>query len=186
MLKLMVVLAFAAAAGSWGCGDGSMEAGGVVGASPAGQGMMANGSAGVSLVGMAPAAGMQGVPVDTPLEVRFSAPMPSSMEVQMDLHLGDLSGPAVALGCVPSTDRTRLTCTPGTALRPGTTYVTHMGGGMGVGGYACGSDTSMMGGKWVMGGGMMTPTHGGMSWNGMGSWADGCGGYGMAFPFTTA
>jgi hypothetical protein len=43
-----------------------------------------------------------------------------------------------------------------------------------------------MGGQWVQGG-MMGPTHGGMSWTGMGpAWMASNGSYGMVFTFTTA
>jgi hypothetical protein len=44
-----------------------------------------------------------------------------------------------------------------------------------------------MGGQWIMSGGMMTGTHGGMGWGMMGrGWHNANGGYGMVFTFTTA
>lgn len=180
-MKRTIVVLVLAAAGSWGC-DASMGGGGM--GSPTRPSMPGNGTPGVSMVGISPAAGARGVPTDAPIVIQLSGPMPYGMPVQVDLHVGDVSGPVVGLGCAASGDRTRLTCTPSMPLRAGTTYVTHVGGGMGVGGLGCGSGTPM-GGQWV-GGGMMTSNHGGMSWSGMGSWADGCGGYGMAFPFETA
>ena len=184
-MRRFVVIAAVAAAGSWGCnGDGSMAGAGMMGASAAGESMM-NGPAGGSMTAVSPAPGTQGVSVGASIDIQFTAAMPSSMPIQVDLHMGDLSGPVVPMSCSPSGSRTRLTCRPLEPLRPGTTYVTHVGAGMFPGGSACGSVPSMMGGQWV-GGGMMSPTHGGMNWNGMGTWADACGGYGMAFPFTTA
>ncbi len=185
MRCIVLVASLLAAGGTWGCsGSDSMGGGHMMGASP-GQSMMGNAPSGMSMVGVSPAAGMRGVPVDTPIGILFSAAMPYSMQVQVDLHVGDTSGPLVPLTCAASGDRTRLTCMPLSPLRPNTTYVTHVGGGMGLGGLGCGAAMPMMGGYW-MGGGMMTPTHGGMSWSAMSSWADGCGGYGMAFPFVTA
>lgn len=178
---IVVVIGVVAAA----CGDGSM--GGSMMGSPTGQTTMMTGSiAGVSMVAISPAAGSGGVSPAAPIEIRFSGAMPSAMGFQVDLHVGDLSGPTVALACARSGDRTRLTCTPATPLQAGTRYVTHVGGGMTFGSSACGSLPSMMGGQWVGGGGLSTSTHGGMSWAGMAGWIDGCGGYGMAFPFTTA
>lgn len=187
MWKFVIVIAGVAAASSGCSGDGSM-AGGMMGPSSTGQTtMMTGGNAGISMVGVSPAGGSSGVASNGPIEVRFSGPMPAAMGFQVDLHLGDLSGPTVALACVASADRTRLTCSPATALQAATRYVTHVGGGMAPGSLGCGSNPStMMGGQWVGGGGMSTSTHGGMSWAGMGGWIDGCGGYGMAFPFTTA
>lgn len=191
-LGVGIVIAVVATASSGCTSDGSM-----MGPSSTGQtSMMPGGYAGIAMVGVSPAGGASGVASNGSIEIRFSAAMPAAMAFQVDLHLGDLSGPTVAMTCVPSADRTRLTCSPATALQAGTRYVTHVGGGT-AGSLGCGSSPStmmggqynsstMMGGQWVGGGGMSTSTHGSMSWGAMGGWADGCGGYGMAFPFTTA
>ena len=173
---------FAAALGV-ACGGGS---------SMAGSGMNGSGggaAAGAALMSVSPAGGTAGVPVGSPMTFRFSGAMGAGMEQYVDLHRGDLSGPAVAMTCAWSTDRTQLSCTPGSPLASRTTYALHMGGGMmSAGGMAVDYTTHGpgMGGQWIMGD-MMTGTHGGMGWGMMGSgWRNANGSYGMEFTFTTA
>lgn len=185
LIAAAVVLAGAVGCTSERTGEG--EGGGLLGAS--GTGMMGAVPGSMSMVAVSPVGGAQGVPTGASIDIQFAGFMPASVPGQVDLHVGDLSGPVVPISCLASASGTRLTCTPLDPLRRGTTYVTHLGGGTGLGGY-CGSMSSMMGGLWMgglwVGGGSMTGTHGGMGWSGMGSWADGCGGYGVAFPFTTS
>jgi hypothetical protein len=112
-----------------------------------------------------------------------------AMEQYVDLHVSDLSGPEVAMGCSWSADQTLLTCTPASPLAPHTTYAIHLGGGMmSAGGSPVDYTTygPAVGGQWIMGG-MMTGTHGGMPWGMMGNgWKNANGSYGMVFTFTTA
>lgn len=174
------------AVASAGCGGDGSVGGNMMGPSSASQASMMGGGPSTWIVGMSPAGGSSGVGTSGSIEIRFSAAMPAGSGFQVDLHLGDLSGSTVALACVAAADRTGLTCKPATPLQPGTRYVTHVGGGMTAGNGSCGSGSSMMGGLWIGAGGMSAATHGGMSWGSMGGWGDACGGYGMAFPFTTA
>lgn len=146
-------------------------------------------SAGAAFMSMLPAGGATGVAASSPITIRFSGAMGAGMEQYVDLHMGDLSGPEVAMSCAFSTDRTLLTCTPGSPLASRTTYAVHLGGGMMSAGGAQLDYTTHgpgMGGQWIMGG-MMTGSHGGMGWGMMGDgWRNANGSYGMVFSFTTA
>ncbi|HET7295290.1 MAG TPA: Ig-like domain-containing protein [Vicinamibacteria bacterium] len=141
------------------------------------------------LMSVTPQGGASGVPVSSPMVLRFGAAMGAGMEQYVDLHVGDLGGPTVPLSCGWSGDRTTLTCTPQAPLSHLTTYVLHVGGGMTT---QTGQPLDfaqhgpMMGGQWVMGG-MMGASHGGHPWGTMGpGWRNANGSYGMAFTFTTA
>jgi hypothetical protein len=144
---------------------------------------------GAAFMSVSPAGGAIGMAVGSPITFRFSSAMGAGMEQYVDLHMGDLAGAEVAMGCAWSADRTLLTCTPGSPLAPRTTYAIHLGGGMmSSGGVAVDYATHGlgMGGQWIMGG-MMTGTHGGMGWGMMGGgWRNANGSYGMVFTFTTA
>ena len=145
-------------------------------------------AAGVAFMSVSPAGGATGMAVGSPMTFRFTGAMGAGMEQYVDLHMGDLSGAEVAMSCAWSTDRTQLTCMPGSPLASRTTYALHLGGGMMSGGGAAVDYTAGlgMGGQWIMGG-MMTGTHGGMVWGTMGSgWHNANGSYGMVFTFTTA
>lgn len=161
-----------------------------------GRGMMRSGmngsggtSAGAEFLSTSPVGGATGVASTAPITFRFSHAMAAGMEQYVDLHVGDLSGPEVAMSCAFSGDRTLLTCLPGSPLAPRTTYAVHLGGGMTSAGGTPLDYTSQgpgMGGQWIMGG-MMTGSHGGMSWGMMGNgWRNANGSYGMVFTFTTA
>ena len=144
---------------------------------------------GAEFMSVAPLGGSTGVPTSTSITLRFGVGMAGGMEQYVDLHVGSIAGPVVPMGCTWSSDRTTLTCTPGSPLGPRTTYVFHVGAGMmtqagqpiDYGRYGPG-----MGGQWLMDG-MMGPTHAGGPWGMMGpGWHGSNGSYGMEFPFTTA
>ena len=147
------------------------------------------GPGGAAFMSVAPTAGAASVALGSPITFRFSGAMGAGMEQYVDLHMGDLSGPGLAMSCAWSTDRTLLTCTPGSPLASRTTYAIHLGGGMvSAGGMAADYTTygPGLGGQWIMGN-MMTGTHGGMGWGMMGGgWRNANGSYGMVFTFTTA
>ena len=165
--------------------------GGSSGQNMMGSGMNGSGgtSAGAAFMSMSPAGGATGVAAGSPITFRFSGAMGAGMEQYVDLHMGDLSGAEVAMTCAFSTDRTLLTCMPGSPLASRTTYAVHLGGGMmSAGGTPLDYTTygPGMGGQWIMGG-MMTSSHGGMGWGMMGNgWRNANGSYGMVFSFTTA
>jgi len=175
--------ALLAAALAAGCGGGSSNM--------MGSGMNGSGgsSSGVNFMSVSPSSGMAGVAAGSSMTFRFSGAMGAGMEQYVDLHMGDLSGPVVPMGCAWSGDRTTLTCTPAAPLASRTTYAIHLGGGMmSAGGVAVDYATygPAMGGQWIMGG-MMTSNHGGMGWGMMGNgWRNANGSYGMVFTFTTA
>jgi hypothetical protein len=155
-----------------------------------GSGMMGGtGAVGAAFMSVFPQGGMLGVMTTTPLSFRFGGPMAPGMEQYFDLHMGGLDGPVVPMSCGWSADRTTLTCNPAAPLQPRTSYTIHMGGGLtDANGRPAGYDTygPMMGGQWIIGG-MMTGSHGGMSWGMMGNgWRHANGSYGMVFTFTTA
>ena len=166
------------------CGGGNDTMGPGMGGSGGG-----GASAGVAFMSVSPAAGATGVAVGSPIVFRFSGAMGAGMEQYVDLHVGDLSGAELAMGCSLSADRTQLSCTPASPLVPHTTYAIHLGGGtMSARGTLVAYTTygPGAGGQWIMGG-MMTGTHGGMAWGMMGSgWRNPNGSYGMFFTFTTA
>lgn len=175
ILKLMVVALPMLAAGCGSDADMMTGPGGLPGA-------------GTMLLSVTPAGGATGVPTNSTMVLRFSAPMASGMEPFVDLHSGGLEGPIIAMRCDFSADRTTLTCAPGAALAPRTIYTLHVGGGMrdsfgrtiDMGQYGAG-----MSGQWIMGS-MMGSSHGGSAWGMMGgNWQGTNGSYGMAFQFTT-
>ena len=172
--------AFLAAVLAGACGGGS---------STMPSGMGGDGGAGAAFLSESPAAGTTGVATSTSITFRFSGAMGAGMEQYVDLHMGDLSGAEVAMGCTWSADRTVLTCTPASPLAAHSTYAIHLGGGMmSAAGVAVDYTTygPGAGGQWIMGG-MMTGSHGGMAWGMMGSgWRNPNGSYGMVFTFTTA
>jgi len=146
-------------------------------------------AAGVAFMSVSPVAGATAIPAGTAITFRFSGAMGVGMEQYVDLHVGDLSGPEVAMGCAWSAGRTLLTCTPASPLASHTNYAIHLGGGM-MSGAGTAVDYTTYGpadgGQWIMGG-MMTGSHGGMGWGMMGSgWRNANGSYGMMFTFTTA
>ncbi len=145
--------------------------------------------AGAAFLSVSPEGGASGVAVDSPITLRFSGTMGTGMERYLDLHVGDLSGPTVAMGCSWSADRTLLTCLPTSPLAPHTTYAVHLGGGMtSANGSPLDYTTNgpRMGGRWIMGG-MMSGSHAGAGWGTMGGgWRNANGSYGMVFTFTTA
>jgi hypothetical protein len=161
------------------------------GSSMTGPGMSGSGggtSGGTAFMSVSPAGGATGMAVGSAITFRFSGAMGGGMEQYVDLHMGDLSGAEVAMSCAWSSDRTLLTCTPGSPLAARTTYAIHLGGGMtSAVGMAVDYTAGLgMGGQWIMGG-MMTGTHGGMGWGMMGNgWHNANGSYGMVFTFTTA
>ncbi len=166
------------------CGGGNDTMGSGMNGSGAG-----STSAGAAFMSVSPAAGAAGVATGSLITFRFSGAMGSGMEQYVDLHMGDLSGAEVAMSCTWSADRTLLSCTPASPLASHATYAIHLGGGMMSAGGAAIDYTTYgpgLGGQWIMGG-MMTGTHGGMSWGMMGNgWRNANGSYGMVFTFTTA
>jgi len=141
-----------------------------------------------------PEGGSTGVDPAAPVEVRFDHAMMSGMEEYALLHLGGLTGPAVAGTWSLSPDRIRLTFMSDASLQAGTRYTIHLGGGMvDEGGRPI--DWEMrgfdMGGQWatetMMGSGMGTGMGGVVGAGHMGSgWDHANGSYGMVFTFTTA
>jgi hypothetical protein len=138
-------------------------------------------------VGVTPAGGATSVAITTVITVKFDhAPM-AGMESYVALHIDSLLGPSVAGRSAWSADRTELTLTPTEPLKPHTTYVLHIGGGMmdanrapidygrcaALGGHIV--TGSMMGSGGMMGDDEMRP-----------GWRSHTGGYGMEFVFTTA
>ncbi len=183
--QLFLVAAAAALAAGCGSGNGMMGPGsGMTGSTPTGG---ASGGA-VSFTSVSPAPGAVGVPVGSPIMLRFGGGMAAGMEQFIDLHQGDLSGPVVPMSCAWSADATVLTCTPASPLAAHTTYATHMGGGLmsRAGSVIDYAPALAVGGRWIMGG-MMTGSHGGRGWGMMtGDWRNANGSYGMVFTFTTA
>ena len=130
-----------------------------------------------------------------PIEVRFDHPMISGTEGYALLHLGDVTGPAVAGTWGLSPGRTALTFTPDSPLQRGTRYTNHLGGGMiDEGGRPIDWETHAphMGGQWAtetmlgsgMGPGMGMGGAVGAGHMGTG-WTHANGSYGMTFTFTT-
>lgn len=138
------------------------------------------------LVAVTPAGGATGVDPAGPIALQWSHAMQGGMERFVALHQGGVAGPTVPLTCIWSGDRVTLTCTPTTALAPGTQYTVHVGGGMrdALGGSIDMGPGMSMGGEWatggMMGAGMMATSMMGTGWR------HGDGTYGMVFSFTTA
>jgi len=148
---------------------------------------MGGGSNRAQLMAVSPQGGAAGVATSSPIVVQFGVAMGAGMEQYIDLHLGDLSGPLVPMSCSWSGDRTTLTCRPETSLRPHTTYVVHVGGGlMSLDGRHIDDSQfgSMMGGHWIMGG-MISGSHAGAPWAALGPGWRNDNSYGMEFSFST-
>jgi hypothetical protein len=119
------------------------------------------------------------------ITISFNGAMMPGMEQYVDLHQGGVTGPLMPMQCAWSADHSTLTCTPTTALTPGTAYTLHMGAGMHG---SSGTPVDMtggthMGGTWMTGGtgGTGDGHHGQMMG---GEWHDTAGHDGMLFPFT--
>jgi hypothetical protein len=143
-----------------------------------------------ALAEIIPAPGSTGIDPAAPMVMRFSGAMGSGMEQYVDVHQGDIAGPIVPMrSWTWSTDRSRLTCTPGEPLQSHTRYVIHMGSGMtDASGHMADTEQhgTQMGGQPVTAA-MMGPMHDGRSATTMGpGWQDpGDGHVGMAFTFET-
>lgn len=141
-----------------------------------------------ALVAVSPGGGATGVSPGITMTMQFSGPMATGMEQYVDLHDGTTAGPVHPMSCTWSTDKTTLTCVPGTPLQDHTMYTLHLGAGMVAGD---GSTVDMgpgtgMGGQWLMGG-MMGGLHAGQPMSMMGGdWRGSNGSYGMIFAFTTS
>lgn len=181
MRKALATIVLTAAAGCGGHDHDPMMMTGPSGMGPQGYGP--------ALVSVTPTGGSVGVSTSTAVQLRFGVAMAAGMEQYVDLHLGDVEGPVVPIGCVWSPDRTTLTCTPTAVLAPRTAYVLHVGGGLMTQDHQSidyGHYGPAMGGGWLMGG-MMGLGHAGHGWATMApGWRHPNGSYGMVFPFTTA
>jgi hypothetical protein len=145
-----------------------------------------------ALLSVQPAGGSVDVSVGTTVVVTFDHAVAVGMEAYAALHEGSVTGAEVAGAWSRSADGTALTFTPDAPLKPATTYVVHLGGGMmdENGGML---DLAMhgeqhMGGQWAT----QSMMGGSMGMGGMGShmgtgWQHPTNGsYGMIFTFTTA
>jgi len=154
-----------------------------------GPGDRADGMGFAALLSVSPRGGETGVGTGPSIHLAFGAPMAPGMERYVDLHLGDLDGPTLAMSCSWSIDRTRLDCDPDEPLHPNTTYWVHLGGGMSaMSGQPVDLDAfgPSYGGRSVSGA-LTRGHHAGQPWGEMASpWHHAGGGYGIAFPFTTA
>lgn len=151
-----------------------------------------------ALLSVVPTGGATGVDPSAPVEVEFGHPMNPAMADFADVHEGDLVGPEVPGSWSWSNDHTRLTFTPDQPLKPRTTYVIHLGGGMmDVDGHPVDFQRHgfTMGGEWatdtmmhegMMGGGMMGGDPGSQDYHMGPGWGHANGSYGMVFTFTTA
>ena len=145
-----------------------------------------------ALLGIAPLNGSADISVGTSVVATFDHPVGVGMEAFAALHEGALTGTEVEGVWTLSSDRTALAFQPDRALKPATTYVLHLGGGMtddhgnhvNLGQHGLG-----MGGEWatasMMTGGMgMGAGNGHMLGSGWTHPSNGS--YGMIFSFTTA
>jgi hypothetical protein len=182
MKRLTVAFTLISAMAFLAAGCGSRNDSSMVGPSGAGA------QTGATFMSVTPQGGAMGVSGSTSMVFRFGAAMGSGMEQYIDLHMGDLAGPAMPMNCAWSPDRTILTCTPKGPLSPHSNYALHLGGGMMTQAgrtLDCAQYGPMMGGQWVMGG-MMEGLHAGIAWGMMGAnWRNANGSYGMVFSFTT-
>ncbi len=180
-MTAVTALVFGLAFLTAGCGSGNDSS--MMGPSGVGS------QTGVTSMSVMPQGGAMGVSGSTSMVFRFGAAMGNGMEQFVDLHMGDLAGPAMPMNCAWSSDRTTLTCNPQGPLSPHANYALHLGGGMMTQAgravdYA--QYGPMMGGQWVRGG-MMGTSHAGGSWAMMGAnWRHANGSYGVVFNFTTA
>lgn len=139
------------------------------------------------LLSVQPSPGSTDVTVGSSLVVTFDHAIAIGMQEYAELHEGDVNGPEVSGTWLVSVDRTTLTFTPGEPLKPATTYVIHIGGGM-MDDHGNVVDLEehglAMGGQWatesMMGGGH-AGQHMGDGWRHPVN-----GSYGMVFVFTTA
>ena len=124
------------------------------------------------LVSVAPAGGATGIAVTTSITMHFSGPMMMSVDSEITLHQGDVTGTVVPCARSWSADTMTFTMTPLSPLTAGTHYTMHVDAGMmDAGGHSIDMTTHGMGmGGQCMGGGMM---------------GNGCT-EGMVFGFTTS
>jgi hypothetical protein len=149
-----------------------------------------------ALLSVQPSPGSTDVTVGSSVVVTFDHAIADGMEEYAALHEGDVTGPGVPGMWLISDDATTLTFTPDEPLKPATTYVIHVGGGMmdDHGNVVDLEDHGLaMGGQWAtesmmtggMGPGMMgggePGQHMGEGWQHPAN-----GSYGMVFTFTTA
>lgn len=149
-----------------------------------------------ALLSVQPSPGSIDVTVGSSVVVTFDHVIAAAMEEYAALHEGDVTGPEVPGTWVMSHDRTTLTFTADELLKPATTYLIHVGGGMmdDHGNFVDLEHHGLaMGGQWAtesmmtggMGSGMMGGGHPG-SHMGDGWQHPANGSYGMVFVFTTA
>lgn len=146
-----------------------------------------------ALLSVQPAGGTVGVEVGTDVVVRFDHAIAEGMERYASLHEGSVVGPEVPGAWTRSADGATLTFSPAAPLKPATTYVIHLGGGM-MDEDGEGVDLGMhgldMGGQWATGsmmtGGMGSGMTGSATHMGAGWQHPSNGSYGMVFAFTTA
>lgn len=139
------------------------------------------------LLSVQPSGGAVDVSVGDTVVVTFDHAVAQGMEAYAALHEGSVAGPEVAGAWTRSADGMKLMFVPTSALKPSTTYVVHIGGGMmDANGNPVNLETHGMGmgGQWatqtMMGGGMST---GGMMGTGWQHPTNGS--FGMVFSFTT-
>lgn len=146
------------------------------------------------LLSVVPAGGSVNVDVGTTVAVAFDHAIADGMEEYAALLEGSVTGPEVAGTWSMAQDHMALMFAPTSALKPATTYVIHIGGGMmdedgdtvNLGMHGVG-----MGGEWatqsMMTAGMGMGMGGQTGWHMGTGWADPDNGtYGMTFTFTTA
>jgi hypothetical protein len=140
------------------------------------------------LLSVEPAGGATAVSVNDSVVAKFSGPMMAGMLQYMDMHLGSITGPLVAMHCSWSPAFTTITCMPNAPLAPQTQYAIHIGCGMMDQAGAVvdlNHEGPGMGGQWLTSG-MMGGMHGGQPIGMMGpGWTHG-GYFGMEFSFTTS
>jgi len=83
-----------------------------------------------ALLDIVPPGGATNVDPNAPVVVQFDHPIGPGMAEYAEVREGDSDGPLVEGTWVLSTDRTALAFTPTQPLKPLTTYVIHLGGGM--------------------------------------------------------
>lgn len=149
-------------------------------------------SGAVTIVSVSPAPGASGVDATTTIAIEFSAPMPDSATLYMDLHASGYGGATVAGEWSWDEDRRIATFTPTEALQPATQYVVHVGGGLvdGTGEPVDYQHCLGTGGSWA-GGGQTGGHHSGgghhsASQHSGDGWQHQNGTYGVMFSFTTA
>lgn len=144
-----------------------------------------------ALLDVIPPGGATGVDPNAPIVVEFDHPIGFAMEQYAELHEGDINGVVVPGTWVLSQDRTTITFTPDEPLKPATTYLIHLGGGI--------QDAQhrylnwerhgfQLGGEWCTGE-QMGPGPGapmGHQYHQGPGWQHSNGMYGMIFTFTTA